>query len=352
MEYVFEYKKKVAQNKITISFYGGEPLLNIGFIKDIVGFIKTSDLAKNFNVSYSMTTNATLLYKNIDFFHDNNFKILISLDGGKENNVYRKLRSNGLEAFEQIIDNVDCIKKEYPDYFKENIEFNSVLNDKNSVKDIYEFIYGKYGKIPRISELSSENLKSKEKDEFGVYYRSRRRSEEEFQSVGTHLKAITHNQMLSYWELAYFINYYLVNSYVINIPELFCEKALFPSNTCLPFYKKIFLTSGNKILPCERINHKYYLGYVNGNVEIDFLKIAKQYNMYYESMRNNCNKCYAFRFCGTCMFGLENLGVKKNKCKNFHSKQMFKNKLSRIFSYLEKYPQDFSDIVRNVVITS
>lgn len=55
------------------------------------------------------------------------------------------------------------IQKEYPEYFKNHIRFNAVLHNRNSVKEIYEFIYGRYKKIPRIAELAFDDLKSDKK---------------------------------------------------------------------------------------------------------------------------------------------------------------------------------------------
>jgi uncharacterized protein len=37
-------------------------------------------------------------------------------------------------------------------------------------------------------------------------------------------------------------------------------------------------------------------------------------------------------------------------CANFHDQKIFKNKLNRIFSFLEKYPNDFPQILENVIL--
>ncbi|HCK23606.1 MAG TPA: hypothetical protein DHW31_02300 [Bacteroides graminisolvens] len=62
-----------------ISFYGGEPLLNMPFIKSAVSFFKNLSIhGKQF--SFSMTSNAILLDRHIDFLAENEFSLLISLD--------------------------------------------------------------------------------------------------------------------------------------------------------------------------------------------------------------------------------------------------------------------------------
>ncbi len=51
------------QNKITISFYGGEPLLNFALIKDVVDYAK--ERLKEKEIEFGIVTNGTLLNKEI-----------------------------------------------------------------------------------------------------------------------------------------------------------------------------------------------------------------------------------------------------------------------------------------------
>ena len=65
----------------TIGFYGGEPLLNVPFIKKVMEY---ADGLENIGrkIHYSMTTNAILLDKYMDFLAEKKVQLLISLDGG------------------------------------------------------------------------------------------------------------------------------------------------------------------------------------------------------------------------------------------------------------------------------
>ena len=58
-------------------------------------------LSSHRKFSFSMTTNALLLHKYMDFLKDNDFYLLISLDGDKENNGYRvdKVNENSFGYF-------------------------------------------------------------------------------------------------------------------------------------------------------------------------------------------------------------------------------------------------------------
>lgn len=355
LKYILELKRRNNETRLTISFYGGEPLLNINFIKQIVNTVNELNSKKEMDIDFMMTTNATLIHDYVPFLVENNFSLLISLDGNEENDSYRLFRKNGKGSFQTVIDNMDMIQKEYPDYFDNNIDFNAVLHNRNSVKDIYEFIYGRYKKNPRIAELMIDYINHNKKDIFGKMFHSKKNSETEFYEEHPELLDKMHNESLLFGELIDFIKYYSVNSYVSNATSLLKDEEIyFPTNTCIPFSKKIFVTNQNKLLPCEKISHKYSMGEINENVIINTSEIARQFSSYYEHMQKVCQYCYVHRFCGMCMYRLRNLDSSdgnKIACYNFHDEKKFQIKLSRIFSFIEKYPNDLFQVLEDVIIT-
>ena len=82
---------------------------------------------KRSKLSFSMTTNALLIERYADFLVENDFDLLISLDGNEVNNSYR-IFHDGEYAFKNIMYNILFIKNNYPDYFKNKVNFNSVLH--------------------------------------------------------------------------------------------------------------------------------------------------------------------------------------------------------------------------------
>lgn len=61
-----------------ISFYGGEPLLEMKLIHEIIAY--ANKVFKGKNIRYNMTTNATLLNDEIvKFLYENDISITISL---------------------------------------------------------------------------------------------------------------------------------------------------------------------------------------------------------------------------------------------------------------------------------
>jgi len=147
---------------IYISFYGGEPLLNMPFIKEVVNFVKEMKVSHN-RFIFSMTTNALLLKKHMKFLAANDFRLLISLDGNRKNNAYRIL-PNGKPAYDLIIQNIQALYKQYPDFFKTNVNFNAVFHNQNTVSEIYAFFKKKFDKIPRIGELNTQGIREDKKE--------------------------------------------------------------------------------------------------------------------------------------------------------------------------------------------
>jgi uncharacterized protein len=338
-----------------IGFYGGEPLLNMGFIKKVVGTVNLLKHDNEIEITFSMTTNATLLHRHIDFLVANNFRLLISLDGNEENQSYRIFSKNDKNSFLKVTENIDAIQRDHPEYFADRVRFNAVLHNRNSVKEIYEFIYGRYNKIPRISELALDDMNLNKKDTLLEMFQSNRDSEIEYQKIEPNLLQKEHHELSLYKELTEFLKYYSINYYVSNISMLAREKEEYlPTSTCLPFSRKVFYTTQNALLPCEKINYKYSMGKVDESIIIDFQEVAQRYNRYYEHFKKICLHCYAYKFCGLCLFTVRNLDKLNSErfvCHQFYDQRAFKNKLYHVFSFLEKYPDDFFHILEDVTIS-
>lgn len=354
LKFIFENKPKSENDKLVISFYGGEPLLNMTFIKQIVELSKQLNLVKQFALEYTMTTNTTLLHKYTDFLVANNFRLLISLDGNEKCHSYRIFNKDKKNSFQKVIENLDMLQKNYPKYFLTNVSFNAVLHDRNSVKEIYEFIYNRYNKIPRISELNTRHIRACKKNRFNNIYHSLIESEIEFRKEESDLAHLSHKKSLMYRRLTNYLNYISINYYISNVRELLynIERQL-PTSTCTPFSKKVLLTNRNKLLPCERIDYRYTMGKINDDIEFNIPEITRQYNFYYNNIQRFCQNCYAYKYCGSCLFHIENIDKVDKKgfiCDNFQNQEDFKNYLKSIFTFLEKYPRDYFDILKNVVI--
>ena len=96
-----------------VSFYGGEPLLNINLIKSVVELFEHLECKRRF--VFSMTTNGILLKKHIKYLINKDFHLIISLDGNRKSNSYR-IDKYGNESFENVYNVAKFIYKEYPNF--------------------------------------------------------------------------------------------------------------------------------------------------------------------------------------------------------------------------------------------
>jgi uncharacterized protein len=97
------------EKRVYIGFYGGEPLMNMPFIETVIDYISNIKLNKRVIFEFSITTNALLLERYMEFIVKHKFNTLISLDGNRENTAYR-VDNSGQPAFDRIIKNVNALK--------------------------------------------------------------------------------------------------------------------------------------------------------------------------------------------------------------------------------------------------
>lgn len=91
------YFEESAGRDVTITFFGGEPLLNFPVVRDATRYAEELATKRKVKVDFTMTTNLTLLTEEIaDFLAAHKFHVMVSLDGAKDgNDRYRKFKNGG-----------------------------------------------------------------------------------------------------------------------------------------------------------------------------------------------------------------------------------------------------------------
>lgn len=337
-------------NQINIGFYGGEPLLNIKLIKEIINYIENRRIP-HISFIWNMTTNGMLLDKHMDYLVEKEFTLLISIDGNEGNHSYR-VTHKGENSFQQVRRNVNLLREKFPSYFKSNVYINSVLHNRNSVNEIISYGKKEFGKIPSIGELSSTGIRPEKE---GEYFRTYQNTYENLHQSENYEELESEMRWSSpdYRGLTLFIHKFSGNVFT-GYSELFPskkKKIYLPTGTCLPFDKKFFLTVNGKILPCERIGQQFYLGEVTDNdIKLDFDKIADKYNIYFDKLKNFCDNCYRGSSCIQCVFNLDTIDEKETVCKGFVGLYQFKEYLASQFSLMEKYPKYYKEIMEKIII--
>lgn len=354
IDYLYEYWEKryciEVNDPITIGFYGGEPLLNVPFIQQVINYIESlNPIGKKFH--YNMTTNAILLNRYMDFLAENEFRLLISLDGDEKGQSYR-VDTKGKNSFDKVLANIQLLRSKYPSYFEHYVMFNSVLHNRNEVESTYRFIKDKFGKEPMISPLNNSGVR---KDKLQEFYQA-------YQNVATSIQkannceALKNELFIKSPETGALVNYIyhhtgnVFNDY--NDLLLGREGSSFPpSGTCIPFSKKMFITVKGRILQCEKIDHEFALGQItNKKVELNLEQAARQHNKYTFRYMNQCKTCAAKQLCTQCVYQIDDIHDKTSKCYSYYSATQHEKQKEYYMDHLDKHPELYNRILKEVVV--
>lgn len=332
---------------VNIGFYGGEPLLNMNFIKTIVSFTENLDNPSR-KFTYSMTTNGLLLDKYMDYLHEKKFDLLISLDGDSYGSALR-IDKQGNPSFNQVLKNIDLLYTKYSDYFENHVNFNSVISKNNSIVNSYNFIKNKYRKTPRVSTINPLGVNDDLKNEFYSIYANIKDgvSDFDFDKIRSCMEIFAPGAV----SFAQFIRRFS-NSFYQDSRDLFfsLKTKKFSTGTCQPFSRKIFVTVNGKILPCERIGQNYSFGICTpDDVIIDNKYIVSLYNNSYRRLQSYCDKCYNNKECTECIFYIFDSNDHLN-CNGFMSKKEWINKVTENIEIAESGIYSYRDIINKYKI--
>lgn len=155
INYLFEHSED--KKNISVTFFGGEPLLDFSMIKEVVYYAK--ELEKNFNkkISFSITTNGTLITDEIEqFLKDHKFSVRISIDGEKEVHDANRFYPNKTGSYQEIINNTENLRNTYKVSGRATITSKG-LNIIRTFNHLYKLKFNKINMSPCIEMLNDED---------------------------------------------------------------------------------------------------------------------------------------------------------------------------------------------------
>lgn len=157
----YSSKKEIFKNKLNITFHGGEPFLNTEIIKYIISEMNKFKEKENLDLSYSVTTNCTILNKEIlSLMKDEITDVSISIDGRKETQDVMRPFSNGKGSFDVVINNARNILKDVS-----NIRVRMTFNSKSVyslAEDVIFLLKEGFEMIVPAADLFDKNWSEKE----------------------------------------------------------------------------------------------------------------------------------------------------------------------------------------------
>ena len=338
-----ERKQNGIKQTIRIGFYGGEPLLNISLIQEIVEWTKL-ERNNGFEFSFYLTTNGIIIDKYIDFFIKNDFDLNVSLDGNKDNNAYRT-DHNGNNSFDKVYKNIKSIQREHPDYFSTNIDFLTVSHNKNPLDQVSNFLLAEFNKLPSPSNLNVTGINPEKKgffDEVNTIPEvaiSHDVNKKIIDKGGSFINSSLN--FIHHFSGYVFFNY---NDLLQGSSDTTLTR---PSAACTPFSMKIFMNARGKIFPCERIDNSFAMGDIHDNIIFDIEKIAAKYNSWYEKLIPLCSVCQRKFSCNKCLFHISDINDKPH-CDKMMNQELFGKHFNTIIRFLKDNNTTYRKVMKEI----
>ncbi len=264
------------RKKVDIVFFGGEPLLNLTLIKAIVEYAKEIEQKRGIYFGMSITTNATLLTKEVqEYLEDNNISIKISIDGPKEVNDNMRVFPDGRGSFDRIMKNTEGLRKEGKASARATIT-SAFLNTKIIEKFLYESGFNDVGIAYAVESFDEEDYEK-------VYNISCEYIDE--------ISGLIHNG--KYNEIRY--GYTSIFAYLSHI-----HSSVIGCYPCGVGRTMVAIDKDGRFFPCQRFVgvEKYQLGNLEKGLHNDaFLEAVNVLT------HKKCEKCWCRNLClGKCPY--------------------------------------------------
>ena len=304
LDYFLEHSGDMSH--VSVSFYGGEPLLAYDLIKQVVEYAKELFVGKE--LLFNITTNGTLLNDEmIDFFAENEFALLFSIDGPEKIHDLNRKRADGTGSFSAAYGNFIRTYKKYLEKGNvDKISINAVLNPKNDIDEALSlFSDRQFPQDVRVEVSPADTMllgKSLESDFLfhekftylfflgqldrlllvdGLHYPASVR--DAIEQDEPKIEKMKHGQL--------------------SLPD-----AGSMGGPCVPGQRKLFVTVDGDYLPCEKVS-ELCDGFKIGNIDsgVDPQK-AKNVMSVSALTPEQCKNCWASQFCTLCASQCEKNG--------------------------------------------
>lgn len=273
--------------QLTISLYGGEPLMFPDIVRYTINKCKGSFPA---NTTYTISTNGVLLNEVfLSFCVENSIILNISIDGIPSLHDKNRRDKAGYPTFGIVHQHLESILYKYPNYWENNVRLFVTIESLSQLKDI-AFYWGK-----------DEVLKRKEPTAVSTIapnYDSK--SYHAIKPVGNECDSMI--ELLDYYEknrdnrfCEGFFERFI--SDVFNRPVFDIPAAIYPL-VCLPNNYRCFIDVNGNIGICEKVCDELRFG--NIYTGIDMNEVNSIVSEHASIKKKRCENCWAFRLCRTC----------------------------------------------------
>lgn len=129
----------------TIKFFGGEPLLKFDTIRKVVHFANSyyPEILHKSRPRYSIITNGTLITEEVArFFAENNFYVMVSLDGPKDVTDIQRPHVSGKSTYELTTGGIDKLRKAGKTFSIQGTYTSNHIRFGYTVRDVVNHLIG------------------------------------------------------------------------------------------------------------------------------------------------------------------------------------------------------------------
>lgn len=284
-----EFIKKHSSNEniIDVGFYGGESLLQLESIKEI---IKQLSLFFKNRITYNISTNGYILNKEIIDWVCSvpNLRLSVSLDGSRDIHDNSRITASGKPTYDVIISNLIDFKKRYENEYNNRIQ---ILLTYKSLSEL-ELMNENYSVLKQISgnnEIFISHIIPNFKEN-NTYFDSYQIKKEFFSKAYMFWK----NKEDNLYTIAF---KKLLKS--VDSNEKSSQNAFITLHTCLDDLYSSFINVKGDIFLCEKCVDSMSIGNISNGFDIDKMqKLSKLY-----ALRKNyiCKDCPATQHCKRCV---------------------------------------------------
>lgn len=318
----FYIKRSTDEEKLNFGFYGGEPLLEFDFIKKVIEYIEK--VCEGKEITYNLTTNATLLNEDIIyFFEKHNVNLMISIDGPKEIHDKNRLKADCSSSYNDVLKNIKIINKKFPSYAKK-VMLNCVLDPRNNFGCISEFFancedvkdfYSNFSNISNeyiindIYDVSEEYMQSYKYEVFKMFLSKINRLDKQYVSKIVEL----------YYEN---IKQTMLNCRVVGLSR---GEFGHHGGPCIAGAQRLFVDTEGNFYPCEKVSESSKVMQI-GNLDkgFDIEKVRTLINIG-KLTEEECKDCWASKFCYLCALFADDINGLSRERKLKYCKEVKEN---------------------------
>lgn len=350
-----DYGMKHSDDRIAITFYGGEPLLNYEVVKQSIEYALA--IGKKKNLTFSITSNLSLITKEMAEYFSNvpGLSFVASIDGPEDVQNAARVYQGNRPTFNDIMRGLRYLATA----FKKTgniLLINAVLispYEYSKINSINDFFRG-LDFLPENTEIriTYPNYDSYHFDAWNRFWNN-----EVYLLEGS-------MNPLKKWQVYQAKRNGLDNEHSRDIYTypMFERLAIidgrrrqdkpfefYPCNgCCVPGVRKIYVKPNGDIKVCEKIGTSPIIGNINTGVDID--KVQRLYiDDYIKASIEDCSKCWAINLCQRCYadsYTEDSIDInqKRQSCEPFV--KTCEEDLSIYYSILEECPEVL-DVLRD-----